>query len=246
MANSQHQREVADLRAAGLNPILSATGGSGAASPGGASANMQNPFEGFESGLQSAGQMAWKDPLQRAEVEKVRAEADLTRQKEKESEEVISNLKWDSTHKDSLIRLNRFQELVAQANARNLDQDYRIKLLKGDLGEEGRDYLHKGKKLLEDAKGINPVEVLQGAGITIGDKVKDYFGKAYDFIHNYERRPKASPPGTSTGEGRPNHYGGQHKAKDWPYSPGQKVPWSEVEKRKGSEDHPPWGRGGGR
>jgi len=42
MSSTAHQREVDDLRKAGLNPILSATGGSGASSPGGSMAVMQN------------------------------------------------------------------------------------------------------------------------------------------------------------------------------------------------------------
>lgn len=40
MSNTAHQREVNDLRRAGLNPILSATGGSGASQPQGSMANI--------------------------------------------------------------------------------------------------------------------------------------------------------------------------------------------------------------
>ena len=52
MSNSAHQREVEDLRLAGLNPILSSKYG-GASTPSGATAVMKNAYEGLADSIRS-------------------------------------------------------------------------------------------------------------------------------------------------------------------------------------------------
>lgn len=90
MSNTAHQREVADLRAAGLNPILTAMGGSGASSPAGSVATMENPFSGIPHAVGTARQ------LQEVERQRVQQESEL---------------------KDSQISLNEDQAALSRENA---------------------------------------------------------------------------------------------------------------------------------
>lgn len=59
MSNTAHQREVQDMRAAGLNPLLSGTGGSGASTP----SNQAPRIEDFGGAAISAAQAAMQKKL---------------------------------------------------------------------------------------------------------------------------------------------------------------------------------------
>lgn len=88
MSNTAHQREVEDLKAAGLNPILSANG-SGASSPGGGVANIVNENAELSNSARDLSSKIQQNPVVNAQVKNLQAENE--RIKEQTRQLQISN-----------------------------------------------------------------------------------------------------------------------------------------------------------
>lgn len=95
MSSTAHQREVNDLRAAGLNPVLSA-GGGGSSTPSGAMPNIQSQTEGLASTAKDIGRLYQERRLLKAQADKAEAEATSAQRTAAVGEAVTPAIKYGS------------------------------------------------------------------------------------------------------------------------------------------------------
>lgn len=153
MSDTSHQREVVDLRKAGLNPILSGTGGPGASTPSGAQAATPE----FSRGMSSAVMLRQQLRNAQAEEEKLHTAASLDQALTQESK---GRTDLNAQQIEGVSIENRFKANRATGELMKLQEE--IQNLRTTRESTGVDIRRKSLEL--DALAKNSIALLENLG----------------------------------------------------------------------------------